>query len=202
MNGLPLMTLASNTNLPMTINLEGNGPTHGTARVNNDKKTITYFPSADYSGLDSFTYTVSPTNNQGLKSDPARVSVTVNSVNDPPQANNDNASSSSNSEDILINVLANDMDPDGDSLRVIETSPNSLLNDSSILVNNDGTISYSAPKDFNGVDSFSYTISDDNNETATASVKINVNNNLHFLSNNTTNVIITKRYRKLLRSKC
>ena len=189
-NGLPLMTLASNTDLPMTINLEGNGPTHGTARVNNDKKTITYFPSADYSGLDSFTYTVSPTNNHGIQSDPARVSVTVNSVNDPPHANNDNASSSSNSEDILINVLANDIDPDGDSLRVIETS-HPLLNDSSILVNNDGTISYSAPNDFNGVDSFSYTISDDNNETATASVKINVNNNLSFLNTNTTNVIIT-----------
>ena len=44
-NGLPLMELASKTNLPMTINLEGNGPTHGTARVNNDKTTITYFPS-------------------------------------------------------------------------------------------------------------------------------------------------------------
>ena len=193
-NGLPAISSASasNTNLPVVIRLEGNGPVHGTAHINNDKTTVTYIPSPDYSGLDSFTYSVSPAYSQNFKSAPAKVSVTVHSINDPPQANNDNATTA-NSDDILIDVLANDMDPDGDTLRVIETSitSNSFRNDSRIVVNPDSTISYSPPNDFNGVDSFFYTISDDNNETATASVKININNDSLVWNTNTTSVIAT-----------
>ena len=76
-------------------------------------------------------------------------------------------------EDVVvdIDVLANDSDPDGDALSIIGTTDPA---NGSITVNADGTITYTPDADFNGEDSFTYTISDGNGGEATATVTVTV----------------------------
>jgi large repetitive protein len=128
--------------------------------------SVTYTPDVDFNGIDTFTYTISD-GNGGIAT--ANVSIAVALVNDPPVAQSDSASTSEETA-ITITVLANDSDPDGDALSVQSaTQPNSGT------VMNDGTsVTYTPDPDFNGVDSFTYTVSDNNGGTATANVAITV----------------------------
>jgi hypothetical protein len=72
---------------------------------------------------------------------------------------------------VTINVLANDSDPDGDSLTVtMFTDP---LGGSAVN-NGDGTVTYRSDCGFSGTDTFSYTISDGNGGTDTALVSVRV----------------------------
>jgi len=99
------------------------------------------------------------------------VNVTVNNVNKAPTANNDSATTDKNTP-VTISVLANDSDPDGDTLSVTSvTSPQS----GSAVINTDGTITYTPNTDFTGSDNFDYTISDGKGGTATAKVTITIN---------------------------
>ena len=62
--GIAAVPTLPNPNLEVQIALVGNGPLHGTAQVSNNnsnnENVITYTPSSDYYGTDSFTYTISP----------------------------------------------------------------------------------------------------------------------------------------------
>ena len=76
-------------------------------------------------------------------------------------------------EDTVItgDVLANDVDPDGDALTI------ALLTDvanGDLTLNADGTFEYTPAPDFNGEDSFTYQITDPNGETSTATVSLTV----------------------------
>uniref|UniRef100_UPI001055D10A tandem-95 repeat protein n=1 Tax=Marinomonas flavescens TaxID=2529379 RepID=UPI001055D10A len=57
-------------------------PEHGTVSVDSETGEVTYTPNDNYNGEDSFEYTVK--DNNGLVSNPATVSLTVNSVDDAP----------------------------------------------------------------------------------------------------------------------
>src|SRR5205814_831729 len=98
----------------------------------------------------------------------AAVSVTITAVNDAPAAHDDAATVA---EDMAVSiaVLANDSDPDGDPLSVIGVGAPAH---GTALANANGTISYTPHADFNGTDSFTYTISDGHGETATATVSV------------------------------
>lgn len=64
--------------------LSVSSPTNGTASVDESSpELITYVPSANYNGQDSFTYTIT----QGNLSDSAVISVNISPVNDPPSIN-------------------------------------------------------------------------------------------------------------------
>ena len=139
-------------------------PSHGSAEVVDGK--VNYTPNADYNGPDSFSYTVSDGNGG---TDTADVSITVKAVNDAPVAQDDTAETA---EDTAkdINVLDNDTDVDGDSLTVSSVgSPNH-----GTATKIDGTINYTPNADYNGPDSFNYTVSDGNGGTHTATVSITV----------------------------
>ncbi len=88
-------------------------PPNGTAVVNGDN-TITYTPDAGYNGSDSFDYTVSDGHGG---TDTATVNVTVSSENDPPSAVDDSATTPEDTA-VSVTVLANDSDPDADTLGV------------------------------------------------------------------------------------
>ena len=61
-------------------------PTHGNlSRVNSTTNNVIYTPTADYTGSDEFTFIAS---DGEYDSETATVSITVNSVNDPPEAHN------------------------------------------------------------------------------------------------------------------
>ncbi|WP_461521653.1 DUF2341 domain-containing protein, partial [Porticoccus sp.] len=71
-------------------------------------------------------------------------------------------------------VLDNDIDPDGDSLTV-NTTPISDVTNGTLLLNADGSFSYTPDAGFNGSDSFTYQVSDGNGGVNTATVTITVN---------------------------
>jgi len=141
-------------------------PINGTVVVNADG-TITYFPNPSFYGTDSFDYTIKDGNGG---SSTATVSLTVNQVNHPPTAVNDVASTDEDSL-VKIAVLNNDNDKDGDALTIVGTTTPSH---GTVVVNADGTITYSPTPLFNGIDSFNYTISDGNGGTSTATVNLTI----------------------------
>ncbi|MCC7263933.1 MAG: tandem-95 repeat protein, partial [Candidatus Latescibacteria bacterium] len=140
---------------------------HGHAVVNGDG-TVTYTPALNYNGPDSFTYTVS--DGQGGSAS-AAVSVTVVAVNDAPVANADAATTNEDSG-VLIEVRRNDTDADGDALAV---SVGQDGQHGHAAVNGDGTVTYTPALNYDGPDSFTYTVSDGQGGSASAAVSVTVN---------------------------
>ncbi|MBY5923041.1 Ig-like domain-containing protein [Ferrimonas balearica] len=87
------------------------GPQHGTVTINAGSGVVTYTPNANFAGTDSFTYGVQ--DNDERSSEPATVWVSVVPVNDPPVAVNDTYDLLEDGE-LLLTLLNNDRDPDGD----------------------------------------------------------------------------------------
>ena len=98
------------------------------------------------------------------------LSLSVTPNNYPPVAVNDVATLPMNSS-LNINVLANDTDPEGDVLTVVSTTTPSH---GATVINTDGTIKYTPTTGYSGADSFGYTISDGNGNTATANVDVTI----------------------------
>jgi large repetitive protein len=135
--------------------------------VANNGSNVSYTPNANFTGSDSFTYTVSDGNGG---TDTATVSITVGGTNDAPDAVNDAATVAEDSSANVINVLANDTDGDGDSLTVSAVTQGA----NGSVVNNGTNVSYTPNANFSGSDSFTYTISDGNGGTDTATVNVTV----------------------------
>jgi hypothetical protein len=134
--------------------------------VVNFGRNVTYTPTANFCGSDVFTYTATDNNSA---SDTASVAVTVTCVNDLPIASDDSVSMIEDGS-VVIDVLANDSDVDGDALTVAGVS--SAINGS--LINNGGNVTYTPNPNFCGVDAFTYTASDGNGGNASASVGISI----------------------------
>jgi len=145
-------------------------PANG-AVVDNGDGTVTYTPDPDYNGTDSFEYTVDDGN---YGTDMATVTITVDPVNDPPVANDDSATTDEDTPVTIdmLDMLANDSDIDGDVLTVLSfTDPAN----GAVVDNGDGTVTYTPDPDYNGTDSFEYTVDDGNGGMDTANVVITVN---------------------------
>ena len=149
---------------PMTVALVS-GPASGTL-VLNPNGTFTYTPAANFNGTVSFTYQV----NSAGGSDTATVTITVNPVNDLPVAQND---AFTTNEDVAVggNVLTNDSDVEGPLTVSLAAGPAN----GSLVLNSDGTFTYTPNANFNGSDSFTYTVTDTNGATANATVNLTVN---------------------------
>ena len=91
--------------------------------------------------------------------------------NTPPSAKDDSAITDED-KSVTVNVLTNDSDADNDSLSVVSVSN---PEHGSVTKNSDNTITYTPHNNYNGSDSFSYTISDGNGAEASATVNITVN---------------------------
>jgi CshA-type fibril repeat protein len=145
------------------LSVAGATAANGTVAINPDG-TVTYTPRSDFSGTDTITYTIS--DGQGGTAT-ATVTVTVAPANDPPVAANDTASTQEDAP-VTIPVLANDSDVDGDPLSVTAASAANGL----VVINGDGSISYTPNADFNGTDTITYTISDGQGGVSTATVTV------------------------------
>ncbi len=140
------------------------------ALVLNEDGTFIYTPDIDFFGVDSFIYTV--LDGKG-GSGTATVSITVTNVNDAPVAGDD---AFSTNEDVALSgtVLSNDTDVDLDTLTVVTTPVTGVAN-GVLALNANGTFTYTPNANFNGADSFVYTVLDGNGGTDTATVTLTVN---------------------------
>jgi hypothetical protein len=152
---------------PATVTIVSS-TTNGLA-INNGDGNIRYIPFANFNGTDSLTYRVA--DNTGILSNVATVSITVNGVNNAPVAVADSATTD-NATPVIINVLANDSDVDGDALTV--TAVTTPANGTAVI-NADNTITYTTTTiGFIGIDTFDYTVEDGNGGSATATVTVSV----------------------------
>ncbi len=146
---------------------------NGTLALNSNG-TFTYTPDADFNGLDSFTYTL----RDGVGgTDTATVTLTVDAVNDDPDAVDD-AFAGDEDSDISGDVLADngagaDADIDGNALTISATPVVDVAN-GTLVLSTDGTFTYTPDADLSGVDRFVYTLEDGQGGTDTASVRITV----------------------------
>ncbi|MGC4063023.1 MAG: retention module-containing protein [Aquabacterium sp.] len=156
---------------------KGSNPEHGTIVVNEDG-TWTYTPAKDYNGSDSFTVTVSD-GHGGTAT--ATIDIGITPVNDPPKVvdpGNENFDpvtghyTVTTEEDKPVSGQVKATDVDGDELTFAKGSN---PEHGSVVVNEDGTWTYTPAKDFNGSDSFTVTVSDGHGGTATATIDIGVN---------------------------
>jgi len=103
-------------------------------------------------------------------SDFQNVGLTVDNVNDAPNAVDDSAAVDEDSSSNQINVLLNDNDPDGDALTI-----ESVTQPSHGTASHNGDFVYYTPTPgYVGSDSFTYTINDGNGEEDTATVSVTV----------------------------
>jgi hypothetical protein len=136
--------------------------------VSGNDNSVTYIPAAGFTGVDNFSYTINDSLGAAAT---ANVSVTVTAVNQPPSAMADSVSISPG-ESIVIDVLANDSDPEGDPLVITAvTDPNK---GSVSWQPGDTTVTYSHNPKRKGSDGFSYTISDGQGGSASATVTISL----------------------------
>ncbi len=132
-------------------------PANGTVVFQPDS-TLCYQPNAGFCGLDSFTYVICD-NGLAVCCDTATVVVNVCSAipsNNPPIAEND-ASFTDFDVPVVINILANDSDPDGDAITVTFISEPCGM----VTLNSDGlSVTYTPLPGCGPVDYFSYVICD------------------------------------------
>ena len=100
----------------------------------------------------------------------AQVVITVTNVNERPEAGDD-AAETPEDEAVTVDVLANDTDPDGDSLRVESVS---APEHGTTRIAAGGGVLYTPEANYHGSDRFTYVVTDRAGETASAAVEVAV----------------------------
>jgi large repetitive protein len=137
-------------------------PTHGA--LSGSAPNVTYTPSANYNGSDSFTFTVS---DGSLASLAATVSITVAAVNDAPVAS---AQSVSLNQDTARAIVLSATDADNNPLTyAIASNPSH-----GALSGSAPNVTYTPTANFSGSDAFSFTVSDGSLTSSAATVSITV----------------------------
>ncbi|MDZ8136922.1 MAG: cadherin-like domain-containing protein [Nostoc sp. DedQUE04] len=136
-------------------------------------RSITYTNSSDNPSLTP--RTVSFIVNDGTVSSTVITrNINITAVNDAPVAVNDSITTNKNTP-IIINattLLSNDIDADNDVLSITSfTQPSQ----GSLVKNPDSTYTYTPVPDYYGSDSFTYTISDGQGGSSTATVNLTIN---------------------------
>jgi VCBS repeat-containing protein len=134
--------------------------------INKALINLAFLPNRDFTGQARLTITTSA-QDTGTTPDTDSVIINVTPVNDAPLAATDTLFTTNNSSRV-INVLANDRDPDGDVLRI--TGVANPARGTAVIVNN--AIRYTADANSAGLDVFTYTVSDGKGGTATGFVRV------------------------------
>ncbi len=157
--------LANDTNLgdgPIALAAVG-APTVGTAVI--EGAGIRYTPVRTFGGVASFTYTLVDRDGD-LASATVRVAVTA--VNSTPVAAPDTATVLEDGT-VLVAVRANDS---GGDAPVVVSSVSAPAHGAAAIEGD--SVRYTPAANYNGADSFTYTVRDEDGETATATVTVTV----------------------------
>lgn len=138
-------------------------PTSGT--LSGTAPNLTYIPTADYSGSDSFTFKV---NDGVVDSIPATIMLTIAPVNDVPTADNLTVTLS---QDSNKTITLTGSDVEGDALTfTVQTQPtNGTLSGTS------PNLTYTPNSGYTGTDSFTYISNDGEEDSLVATVAITIN---------------------------
>ncbi len=161
-------TLSSGSNNSNDLTLSGSE-----AEINAALATLSYQGNLNFNGSDSLTMISMDSAGIAL-SDTDVLPISVTPVNDAPVAVSDSYSVGKNNDLIIAvaqGVVANDTDADGDPLTAtLVNNPNN----GTVTLNSDGSFDYVPTPSFTGSDSFSYSISDGNGGSDSATVDITV----------------------------
>ena len=145
--------------------------TGGTAELQADNRTVRFTPArnandGNTAGGFGFTYKVTDGVSPSLTA--ANVTVAVNAVNDSPVATSQDATT--NEDSALSGTLAA-TDVEGNTLTFASAS---APTHGTVVVNSDGTFTYTPAANTNGADSFTFTANDGTLDSAPATVTLNV----------------------------
>nr|WP_231295860.1 tandem-95 repeat protein [Colwellia sp. PAMC 21821] len=168
-----------------------NSPQKGTLVLAEDG-SFRYLPNADFNGTDSFTYQVISAS--GL-TNTANVNIVVVPLNDSPIAVNDIATTNEDTR-IVVDVLANDIDKEGDTLSLVSVS---LENGTAAIVN--GKLDITPALNFFGQINIIYTMTDNINAASSGALVLTVlpindapialNDSYNFLEDTGLNILVT-----------
>ncbi len=135
-----------------------------------DNKVV-FTPATDFVGDATITYVVQDGNGG---EDTGEAVVTVNNVNDAPDAVDDVAATF-NQDSVLIDALANDTDPDGDKLTITNVAVPAALG---VAVIQDNKVLFTPAANYEGIVNISYTIQDPTGAMDTANIQVTVNDGI------------------------
>jgi hypothetical protein len=136
-------------------------PAHGV--LSGSGSSLIYQPAPNYFGADSFTFTVDDGNGG---TDTATISINVIPVNDAPFAV---SQSLATDEDAALPILLTGSDVEADALTFAYNQPAH-----GVLTGTGALLSYQPALDYNGPDSFTFSVADGNGGTAIGTISIAV----------------------------
>jgi len=171
----PIPVLANDTDSDGdTLTIIGTGAaSQGFAKPLADGSAMTYTPNPNANGTDSFNYTISDGHGGTAM---ATVHVTITPVNDPPDAVDDGVptpiSIAKGAGPVPIAVLANDTSAPDSGETLLITSVTQATHGAVAIGAGGTSLTYDPAGQITGSDSFTYTISDGNGGTDTATVQV------------------------------
>ncbi|MGQ9609430.1 MAG: Ig-like domain-containing protein [bacterium] len=139
-----------------------NEPTNG--KLTGEAPLLTYIPNLNFYGTDVFTFNVS---DGYLESQPAKVNITVNPVNDPPIAEPQQLKTFENTP-VTITLKGYDLEDRINIYRIITQPSNGTLSGTVPV------ITYTPSPKFYGYDEFTFRVSDGKADSETVKVVIEV----------------------------
>ena len=118
--------------------------------------SFTYTPNANFNGTDSFTYTVT---DGTADSNVATVTITVDPVNDAPVATDDALHDRRGHAAAVAATCVRPTTPTW-TARTLTASVTHGAANGTFALNADGSFTYTPDANFNGTDSFTYTVTD------------------------------------------
>ena len=167
---VPVDVLGNDTDIdddPLLV-VDAGTASKGIVTITGGGAGLTYQANAGETGSDSFIYTVGD-GQGGSATGTAHVTIAVNGI---PTANDDALIVQEDDPATAVAVLANDTDPENDSLLVISAS---TPGNGTVAITGGGTgLTYMPAHDANGSDSFTYTVNDGKGGIASATVGVTI----------------------------
>jgi len=146
--------------------------TQGFALSANANGTITYTPTGGYTGADDFQYTL--TDSDGGVSIPATVNITVTAAPNTPPVTTDPTIPTNEDTSVDIPVASAATDVDGDPLTYVSFDATSAQGGSVTVDGTNTILTYTPAANFNGTDTFAYTVNDGIADSNVGTMTINV----------------------------
>ena len=154
---------------PLTLSAVGQPDQGGSVSIDSTGQ-VSYTPATDFFGTEVFAYTVT---DAGNASSDGQVTVYVSDANAAPIAVDDIATAEAG-QWVFFRLLSNDSDPNPeDEIRIVDVTKPDM--GGRVVIDARGEmVFYRAHKKFTGIETFTYTIEDDEGASSTATVTVTV----------------------------